>query len=100
VANANGEVLQHNSAKIVNSQIIQPCFIGAGVELNNSTVGPYVSIGNNTTITNSVISNSIIQENAALTNANLTNSMIGNFVLYNGQSNELSLSDYSTQIKS
>lgn len=100
LANANGEILQHKSAKIVNSQVIQPCFIGEGVELNNSTVGPYVSIGNNTKINHSVISNSIIQENAAIENANITNSMIGNFVLYNGQSNELSLSDYSTQIKS
>jgi glucose-1-phosphate thymidylyltransferase len=79
----------------VNSEIIQPCFIGENVEIHNSKVGPYVSIGSNTKIDNSEINNSIIQSNAVLQNTKLSNSMLGNFVQVNGGDYELSLGDYS-----
>jgi glucose-1-phosphate thymidylyltransferase len=84
-----------NSLKVVNSEIIEPCFIGENVEINNSKVGPYVSIGNNTIINNSEINNSIIQTNATLQNTKLANSMLGNYVQVNGGEYELSLGDYS-----
>jgi len=80
------------------SLIIEPCFIGKGVVITNSTVGPYVSIGNNSIIENSVITNSILQENVHIINADITNSMIGNFARFDGKARELSLSDYSTII--
>lgn len=80
-----------------NAEIIEPCFIGENVRLTNVKVGPYVSIGDNSSISDSVIENSIIQENTSITNANLTNSMIGNYVEFDGKSNEVSISDYSTQ---
>ncbi len=83
------------SLKLVNSEIIQPCFIGENVEIHNSKIGPHVSIGNNTKISNSEISASIIQTNAVLQNTKLSNSMLGNFVQVNGGELELSLGDYS-----
>jgi glucose-1-phosphate thymidylyltransferase len=83
------------SLKLVNSEIIQPCFIGENVEIHNSKIGPHVSIGNNTKISNSEISASIIQTNAVLQNTRLSNSMLGNFVQVNGGELELSLGDYS-----
>lgn len=84
-----------SSLKLVNSEIIQPCFIGENVEIHNSKIGPHVSIGNNTKISNSEISASIIQTNAVLQNTKLSNSMLGNFVQVNGGELELSLGDYS-----
>ena len=83
-----------------NSKIIQPCFIGENVVIKNSTIGPHVSIGNNTLIENSIISKSIIQSETKVTNANLYNSMIGNKVVLNGRDikQEVSLGDFS-QIK-
>ena len=84
-----------SSLKLVNSEIIQPCFIGENVEIHNSKIGPHVSIGNNTKISNSEISTSIIQTNAVLQNTKLSNSMLGNFVQVNGGELELSLGDYS-----
>ena len=39
-----------------NSKIIEPCCIGDGVKITNSVVGPYVSVGKNSVISNSVIS--------------------------------------------
>ncbi|MEM6378677.1 MAG: sugar phosphate nucleotidyltransferase, partial [Bacteroidota bacterium] len=44
---ADKEQLVHPSAKLKNSIIIPPCYLGADVELENSVVGPYVSIGSN-----------------------------------------------------
>ncbi len=84
------------SLKIENSSIIQPCFIGEDVEIRNSIVGPFVSVGSNSKIEGSVISNSIIQSNAIIRNSVLENSMIGNFAEYVQTPEQLSLSDFST----
>ncbi len=99
----NGKILNYlkdqdlisPSASIVNSQIIQPCFIGDNARIENSTIGPNVSVGNGTIIERSTIDNSIIMENSTILNADLTNSMIGNHVKYNGNHREISLGDYS-----
>lgn len=79
----------------INSVIIEPCFIGDKVILKNSVVGPYASIGNNTTIENSVIENTIIQNESFIKNGNITNSMIGNKVKYQGKVQDLSIGDYT-----
>ena len=87
--------LIHASAKITNSQIIPPCFIGENACIENSIIGPHVSIGANTKINSSVLKNSNIQENTSITNAVIFNSMIGSQVIYNGKANDLSLGDFS-----
>jgi len=81
-----------------NSTIIEPCYIGKNVVLRNATVGPHVSIGENTTITDSTITDTIIQTNTMIMNSTLNHSMIGNFVKINNNSQELSVGDY-TEIK-
>ena len=83
------------SAKIENSLIIPPCFVGENVEIINSKIGPYVSLGNGTRIANSNIDNSLIQEETTIIHGNLTNSMIGNKAKYHGVSREISLGDFS-----
>ncbi|RIJ43137.1 sugar phosphate nucleotidyltransferase [Pontibacter oryzae] len=90
------EGLVASSAKLENSVIIPPVYIGENVQITNSVVGPHVSIGNNTSVTNSVVSNSIIQESTSLKNGNVANSMLGNFVSYEGRQTDLSLGDYNT----
>ena len=80
---------------IENSIVIEPCFIGDGVQLRQSVVGPNVSIGANSALENVVISNSIVQENSSLKNEILGNSMIGNHVEYKGKARDLSLGDYN-----
>jgi glucose-1-phosphate thymidylyltransferase len=76
--------------------IIEPCFIADDVRIENSTIGPHVSIGKGSVILGSNISNSIIQNSCTIENINFTNSMIGNHVTINGQGKELSIGDYST----
>ncbi|WP_158846579.1 sugar phosphate nucleotidyltransferase [Algibacter sp. L1A34] len=89
------EQLVASSAKLENSNIIEPCFIGENVVLNDATVGPFVSIGNNTVVENSTIKNSLIQTNSNIKNANLDNAMIGNHVKYDGDFTSISIGDYS-----
>ncbi len=83
------------SAKTRNSVIIQPCFIADGVNIKDSVVGPYVSIGRNTTISGSVVDNTVIGEETTIIDSILSNSMVGNYVEYIGRKSELSISDYS-----
>lgn len=89
------EQLVADSAKLENSNIIEPCFIGENVVLKNTTVGPFVSVGNGTVIENSTIENSLIQTNSEIKNAKLNNAMIGNNVKYNGEFTSISIGDYS-----
>lgn len=89
------EQLVADTVTLNNSKIIEPCFIGENVVLNNATVGPYVSIGNGCTIENSTIKNSLIQTHTNIKNANLENAMIGNNVKYNGNFTSVSIGDYS-----
>ena len=80
----------------INSIIIEPCFIGDGVRIENSIVGPHASIGENTTINSSIISNSILQNNCTISNMNITNSMIGASVSLSNPPLVLSIGDFST----
>ncbi len=91
----DGENLISNSVQLDNARIIEPCFIGENVVLKDTTVGPFVSIGNNSTIENSTIKNSLIQTQSKISNANLDNAMIGNHVVYNGNFEAISIGDYS-----
>lgn len=89
------EALISNSVQLDNANIIEPCFIGENVVLKDTTVGPFVSIGDNTTVVNSTIKNSLIQTNSKISNANLDNAMIGNHVVFNGDFEAISIGDYS-----
>ena len=89
------EELVAPSAKLENSNIIEPCFIGENVVLKNTTIGPFVSIGKDSVIENSTVKNSLIQTNTIIKNANLDNAMIGNHVKYDGKFTSISIGDYS-----
>lgn len=91
----DGEKLVSEDVKIENSEIIEPCFIGENVVLKNAKIGPNVSIGNGSKITNSSIENSLIQTFAEVSNAQLKNAMIGNFARFDGEFQEISIGDYS-----
>jgi glucose-1-phosphate thymidylyltransferase len=84
-----------SSVKTENSIIIPPCFIGEGVTIKDSVIGPHVSIGSNSSIENSVIKNSVVQNQTSIKSANLFNSMLGNHVEYQGKMAEISLGDYT-----
>ena len=99
----NQRILEHNknevliaeTAKVINSVIIEPVFIGEGAVIKNSVIGPHLSVGAKCNITGSILSNSIIQENTVLRNLNLTNSMIGNYVIYTQENREVNVGDFT-----
>lgn len=86
------------SAVIENTTLIKPCYIGAGVHLKNSVIGPHVSIEAGTTIEDSIVRNSIIQSNSYIRYQVLTDSMIGSSVRLEGQTKALDVGDFSTQL--
>ena len=94
--NKNTEMIADDS-QMINSKIIEPCYIGSGTKIENSIIGPNVSIGNNTIILNSQIKESIIQNTSKIENAKLYKSMIGNNVFFDGHNTELevSIGDFS-----
>jgi glucose-1-phosphate thymidylyltransferase len=83
-------------AKIHNSVIIPPCFVGDEVVIENSVVGPYVSVGKSSRISDSRVENSIIQNNTQISHVVLENSMLGNFVNFEIKPLDLSVGDYNT----
>ena len=83
------------TAVIENSTIISPCFIGKGVQINNSEIGPGVSICEGTIIENCNLKNTLIQNHSHLTNITTEKAMIGNHVRYKGNPTFVSLGDYS-----
>jgi glucose-1-phosphate thymidylyltransferase len=90
------ELKDQSNFKQNNSTIIQPCYVGPNVIINNSVVGPFVSLGDSTVVNNSVISNSIVQNHSKIENKVISNSMIGSHVTIEGKSADLSIGDYST----
>jgi len=91
------EILVSKSLKMTNSQIIEPCYIGENVILENSIIGPHVSISANTKISNSIIKNSIIGSESDIAGGYIENAMIGNSVVYHKTAADLSLGDFSVQ---
>ncbi len=90
-----GKNLVSEDVVLINSEIVQPCYIGKNTVIKNSVIGPNVSLGTNSVVENSSINNSLIQDEVEIKNADLTNSMIGNKVKYNGDFTSVSLGDYS-----
>jgi glucose-1-phosphate thymidylyltransferase len=89
------ETMIHETVRIENSTIIPPCYIGEDVVLINSIVGPNVSLGNATHLTNTKIKNSLVQTHAHIRNAKLDNAMIGNHATFDGEFTSISIGDYS-----
>lgn len=92
--NENAELVAKN-VTLNNSTIIAPCYIGENVVLTNATVGPNVSLGKGSEVTDSSIKNSLIQTKVKIKNANLDNAMIGNHVVFDGNFTAISIGDYS-----
>lgn len=89
------ETMIAETVRIENSTIIPPCYIGENVVLINSIIGPNVSLGNATHLTNTKIQNSLVQTHAHIRNAKLNNAMIGNHAIFDGDFTSISIGDYS-----
>jgi glucose-1-phosphate thymidylyltransferase len=89
------KIPENSSAQIINSTIIEPCYIAEHTSIINSVVGPFVTIGRHNYIESSIISNSIIQDNCRIIGTNFTESMIGSHVHYTETQDKLNLGDFN-----
>ncbi|MDD4148571.1 MAG: sugar phosphate nucleotidyltransferase [Bacteroidales bacterium] len=95
LARTKGAASVAKSTLITNSVINEPCYIGENVEIENSVIGPFVSIGDKSFIADSIIQNSIIQKETTIKDALLSDSMIGSHVVFKGKKTDLSIGDYN-----
>lgn len=76
-----------------NNIIVPPVYIAPTAKVENSIIGPDVSIGDNAVLKNSIIKNSIIGQYAELQNAILVNSLIGSDATLIGAVHSLNIGD-------
>jgi glucose-1-phosphate thymidylyltransferase len=82
-----------NPENYINSIIIPPVSIADGCVIENSIIGPHVTIGNNTTVKSSVVKESIIGSYTSLDEVVLDNSLIGSDASVKGLSRTLNIGD-------
>jgi glucose-1-phosphate thymidylyltransferase len=79
----NRYLLDHgrdNSAEVASRENVvvkQPVFVHPSADLNNTIIGPYVSVGANCKIENSIICNSILEDDAQAIGVILEESLMG-----------------------
>lgn len=90
-------ILEENNSfiKSGNVKITQPVFIGKNVKIKDSKIGPFVSIGDDTDISNSNIESTLIYKSVKVSNADIKNSILGQYSVYDGSNKEIFLGDYS-----
>jgi len=73
--------------------IVPPVHISPSAKIENSIIGPDVSIGDGAYISRSIVKNSIIGMNASLQNAIIENSLIGSDASLVGAVHSLNIGD-------
>jgi glucose-1-phosphate thymidylyltransferase len=95
----NGILLKKNGDKSCdecvkdNTIFISPYHISKGAKIRNSIIGPFVTIGENSEVSNSLIKNSVIGSFSKLENVTLHNSLIGSDTTIKGNSQSLNIGD-------
>lgn len=79
----------------INSTIISPCWIHPDVHIEDSVIGPFVSIDRDAEIRKSVISNSIINKKAKIEYVILENSVVGEKAKLIGKKLKLNFGPFS-----
>ena len=75
---------------------IRDSFIGENVVIQNSVIGPFVSLEEGVHIKDSRINKSIVQAHSIVKNARIENSLLGKSVNYNEKARDISIGDFST----
>ena len=84
------------TSEIIDSTVIPPCYIGPGVKIVRSVVGPHVSLGANTAVTNSTLQDCLIQEDTVIDNSVMDGAMVGAKASVIGTTLDVSIGDFSS----
>ncbi len=82
------------SASITDSVVVPPCFIGEGVVIERSVVGPHVSLGAGTTVRNAVVKRSLIGGDSSLDDVVVDGAMVGAHANWYGKADDASIGDF------
>jgi len=77
--------------KTNDSVIISPVYIGRNSQIERSVIGPYVSIGSGSRISNAIVQNSIVGDRAIIEKVLLSETLIGNRAEVVGFLNQINL---------
>ena len=80
----------------INSVIIPPVHIAPSASIEDSIIGPYVSVADGARVTRSIVSDAIIDEGAHLNNAIVEQSLVGDRAEIRGRPRRVDLGDDST----
>ena len=100
VLKTNAFLLQHRSdshSKVTvesSNILIPPVYIHESSHVENSIIGPNVSIGKNCSIHRSIIKNSIVDDNSNITDVTLENSLLGKGCSMSGNPVQSIMADY------
>ncbi len=87
--------MKSTSHKIDGVVVIDPVFIAPSAKLTNCVIGPYTSIGERASISDSLVRNSIIGEGAHVHKALLDNSLVGSGATVRGDYMRVNVGDSS-----
>jgi glucose-1-phosphate thymidylyltransferase len=76
-----------------------PVHLAPGSRVEDSTIGPYVSIGKRAVVAGSVVENSIVDEEARVEGSRLRDSLIGKHAEVSGSGGRLVLADYCRVVR-
>ena len=89
---------KHSNGKIAyqnNCIIIPPSYVSKDAQIQNSIIGPYVSIGAGAVVIDSIIKNSIINFEAKIDHMNIRNSLIGKHSSISSKAQKINIGDKS-----
>lgn len=93
-----GEGKRDNSGDVFSKQsvIIPPVYVEEGARIEQSVIGPDVTISADCVISGSIIRNSIVGEGATINDAHLEGSLVGRFASVQGKYNSVNVGDSSS----
>jgi len=100
----NAYLLQHHDKspdEVVTGQsniLIRPCYIHESSHVENSIIGPNVTIGENCSVNGSILKNTIVDDDSSIKETVLVNSLIGRDCSVTGKSSHVIVAD-SDEIK-
>ena len=94
----NGRDNSAEATKRKNIVVIPPVFVHPTAEIENSVIGPHVSIGAGANVQNSIVRNSILEDEAQVTDVILEGSLIGRQALIQRRSAVINAGDHTVVI--
>jgi glucose-1-phosphate thymidylyltransferase len=86
----------NGSSELSKAVVVPPVDFGEDVAVEESVVGPYVSVDDGASISDSIVRDGLVGQNATLESVNLEESIIGDGATVRGEANHLNVGDNST----